>query len=116
MHGRRLWPDPGCRAARAEAERPAPPLCSARRLERWRVCKVPSIRPLARLACKQQAPSLRRACMASALPACEPPLMMLKAGTGRMSFLLPARSDRCLYSGTPFSAAPACAPRSVTFR
>ena len=46
-------------------------------------------------------------CMASALPACEPPLMMLKAGTGRMSFLFPARSDRCLYSGTPFSAAPA---------
>ena len=38
-------------------------------------------------------------CMASALPACEPPLMMLNAGTGRMSFLLPARSDRCLYSG-----------------
>ena len=47
-----------------------------------------------------------RACMASALPAWEPPLMMLKLGTGRTSFLLPARSARCWYSGTPFSAAP----------
>jgi len=46
--------------------------------------------------------------MARALPACEPPLMMLKDGTGSTSFLLPARSARCLYSGTPFSAAPAC--------
>ena len=34
--------------------------------------------------------------------------MMLKAGTGSTSFLLPARSARCWYKGTPFSAAPAC--------
>ncbi len=46
--------------------------------------------------------------MASALPAWEPPLMMLKEGTGSTSFLLPARSARCWYRGTPFSAAPAC--------
>ncbi len=46
--------------------------------------------------------------MARAFPAWEPPLMMLKEGTGRTSFLLPARSARCLYSGTFFSAAPAC--------
>ena len=47
-------------------------------------------------------------CMARAFPAWEPPLMMLKEGTGRTSFLLPARSARCLYRGTFFSAAPAC--------
>ena len=41
------------------------------------------------------------------LPACEPPLMMLNEGTGRISLVLPARSAMCLYRGTPFSAAPA---------
>ncbi|RZF44080.1 hypothetical protein LSTR_LSTR013135 [Laodelphax striatellus] len=33
-------------------------------------------------------------CMASLLPACDPPLMTLKAGTGRIILLLPARLSR----------------------
>jgi hypothetical protein len=50
---------------------------------------------------------IMNSCMARALPAWEPPLMMLKEGTGRTSLVLPARSAMCLYRGTPFSAAPA---------
>mmetsp|Transcript_32190 Transcript_32190/g.96113 ORF Transcript_32190/g.96113 Transcript_32190/m.96113 type:complete len:311 (-) Transcript_32190:46-978(-) len=50
---------------------------------------------------------IMNSCIASPLPACEPPLMMLKAGTGSTSFLLPAKSAMCLYSGMSFSAAPA---------
>ena len=46
---------------------------------------------------------------ASWLPACTPPLMMLKEGTGSTTLELPARSAMWRYRGTPFSAAPACA-------
>ncbi len=35
-------------------------------------------------------------CMASLLPAWEPPLMTLKAGTGRMISGVPAKSAMCL--------------------
>ena len=58
---------------------------------------------------KLEAPtgSTMNSCIASALPAWLPPLMMLNAGTGSTSFELPASSAMCLYSGTPFSAAPA---------
>eukprot|EP00968_Pinguiococcus_pyrenoidosus_P027184 scaffold7358_cov252-Pinguiococcus_pyrenoidosus.AAC.28 len=44
---------------------------------------------------------------ASLFPACEPPLMTLKEGTGSMRLELPARSAKCWYRGTPFAAAPA---------
>lgn len=40
--------------------------------------------------------SLRNhACIASLFPACDPPLMTLKAGTGKTNFLLPARFAIC---------------------
>uniref|UniRef100_A0A6B0V4U5 Uncharacterized protein n=1 Tax=Ixodes ricinus TaxID=34613 RepID=A0A6B0V4U5_IXORI len=45
--------------------------------------------------------------MASLLPAWLPPLITLNAGTGRITFELPARSAMCRYTGTPFWAAPA---------
>ena len=44
---------------------------------------------------------IMNSCMASLLPAWLPPLMTLKAGTGSTSRLLPARSARCWYRGTP---------------
>ena len=45
---------------------------------------------------------------ASLLPACSPPLMTLKHGTGMVSGVsLPARSAKCFQSGTPLEAAPA---------
>lgn len=34
------------------------------------------------------------------LSACFPPLIRVKAGIGRLRFVLPARSAICLYSGT----------------
>lgn len=40
-------------------------------------------------------------CIASLFPAWLPPLMTLKAGTGRITLSLPARSAMCLYRGTP---------------
>ena len=45
--------------------------------------------------------SSMNSCMASLLPAWLPPLITLKQGTGRMTFLLPARSAMWRYSGTP---------------
>ena len=36
-----------------------------------------------------------RACIASLFPACDPPLMTLKAGTGRTILGLPARLAMC---------------------
>jgi len=50
---------------------------------------------------------IMNSCMASLLPAWLPPLITLKAGTGRMTSLLPARSAMWRYRGTPFLAAPA---------
>mmetsp|Transcript_6231 Transcript_6231/g.14183 ORF Transcript_6231/g.14183 Transcript_6231/m.14183 type:complete len:200 (-) Transcript_6231:309-908(-) len=50
---------------------------------------------------------IMNSCMASLFPAWLPPLMMLKAGTGRMSFVFPASSAMYLNSGMSFSAAPA---------
>mmetsp|Transcript_27075 Transcript_27075/g.65322 ORF Transcript_27075/g.65322 Transcript_27075/m.65322 type:complete len:213 (-) Transcript_27075:181-819(-) len=67
--------------------------------------------PIFMASVKLSAPTGRimNSCIASLLPACEPPLMMLKAGTGRYisSVELPARSAMCLYRGVFFAAAPA---------
>mmetsp|Transcript_2940 Transcript_2940/g.7232 ORF Transcript_2940/g.7232 Transcript_2940/m.7232 type:complete len:270 (+) Transcript_2940:948-1757(+) len=65
--------------------------------------------PMRRDSAKEVAPTGRimNSCMASALPAWLPPLMMLKEGTGRYILGLPASSAMCLYRGTFFSAAPA---------
>ncbi len=46
-------------------------------------------------------------CIASLFPAWLPPLMTLKAGTGMITSLCPAKSAMCLQSETDFSAAPA---------
>ena len=53
-----------------------------------------------------------RACMdtwkASLLPACEPPLMTLKHGTGStIGPVFPASAAMCLYNGMPFASAAA---------
>ena len=50
---------------------------------------------------------IMNSCMASLLPAWLPPLITLKAGTGRITSLFPARSAMCRQSGTPFLDAPA---------
>mmetsp|Transcript_5336 Transcript_5336/g.14340 ORF Transcript_5336/g.14340 Transcript_5336/m.14340 type:complete len:429 (+) Transcript_5336:208-1494(+) len=67
---------------------------------------------------KDDAPvgKIMNSCMARALPAWLPPLMMLNAGTGKYSLGLPARSAMCLYRGTSFSAAPALAVARETAR
>mmetsp|Transcript_7157 Transcript_7157/g.10945 ORF Transcript_7157/g.10945 Transcript_7157/m.10945 type:complete len:201 (+) Transcript_7157:2235-2837(+) len=45
---------------------------------------------------------------ASLFPACSPPLITLKHGTGRVSgSSFPATSPKCFQRGTPFAAAPA---------
>ena len=46
-------------------------------------------------------------CIASLFPACDPPLITLKAGTGNITSSLPAKSAMCRYSGTPLWDAPA---------
>ena len=45
---------------------------------------------------------------ASLLPACEPPLMTLKHGTGSTSLSLPASLAKYWYRGMPSHSAPAC--------
>ena len=51
-------------------------------------------------------------CIANLFPAWDPPLITLKAGTGKKIFLVPAKSAKCLYNGTFFAAAPALAARN----
>lgn len=56
-------------------------------------------------------------CIANKLPACFPPLITFKLGTGVMNLsplFLPAKSDKYLYKGTFFSAAPALANAKET--
>lgn len=52
--------------------------------------------------------------MANLLPACDPPLITLNAGTGNIMLEFPANSAKCLYSGMPFLAAPALATAKET--
>ncbi len=55
-------------------------------------------------------------CMANLLPACEPPLITLNAGTGKtiLPVGFPANSAKCLYRGRFLAAAPALATASET--
>merc|ERR1719411_1736549 len=60
---------------------------------------------------KDEAPTgkIMNSCIASLLPACEPPLMMLKEGTGKyiLSVGFPAKWATCSYKGILLAAAPA---------
>ncbi|KAG6545647.1 hypothetical protein Mapa_012832 [Marchantia paleacea] len=74
--------------------------------------------PICIASLKDEAPvgRIMNSCMASLLPACEPPLMTLSAGTGSTSSVLPARLAMCWYSGIFFTAAPARHSASDTAR